>query len=437
MPEVQKLVSNEPEGTWSREDLAQLKADYTAHKAEVDGGTRHSNGAAAKDAAHLGDRIFEELVLCQKRTNCRGFAVIVGSHVNDTIAPSIVGTLESLKYFQEVQKIEPLVFAMNYNNWACLNLQRPETMPKDATERRSEVVVMIEKDLRLKTGNPLVKMNYRHYERVIQGDLGLELVGWPDNVKLQAPSVMGTGGAGAIVTLWQRLKSGDCRFEKIPAARQAEIRAKYSGKRRKGKGKEQEEAEEAETEPEPEQERKRKRKKPEGDTMEELDDEESEGEAAQKAKKAKEAKRAKKGEKGAAAGPVKKKKKVIAVVPKKKAFNKRRAANISPEYVDDSNPDSKQSSGDDGSSGSGGSDGEEDTDSPSIENPMGNTFFEMKAKQRRDQAAAAVAKAKMTASIKADRASGKIKPVAGPSKPKPKSLKEIQDDDEESYAGSE
>lgn len=61
MKDVQDIVRAEPEGTWSPEQLKQLKIDYEAHQLAQESGTRLSNAAAAKDVTYTGDRIFEEV----------------------------------------------------------------------------------------------------------------------------------------------------------------------------------------------------------------------------------------------------------------------------------------------------------------------------------------------------------------------------------------
>lgn len=61
MKDVQDIVRAEPEGTWSSEQLKQLKIDYEAHQLARDSGTRLSNAAAAKDVTFTGDRMFEEV----------------------------------------------------------------------------------------------------------------------------------------------------------------------------------------------------------------------------------------------------------------------------------------------------------------------------------------------------------------------------------------
>ncbi|KAJ6458716.1 hypothetical protein C8R45DRAFT_1109830 [Mycena sanguinolenta] len=89
----------------------------------------------------------------------------------------------------------------NALNWACsiiATLAKAVVMPRDATQRRSEVVKMIQNRLCEKTGNPAVVMSYKDYDKNIRGALGWQLFGWPTTSPFKAPSKMGMGGAKAI-----------------------------------------------------------------------------------------------------------------------------------------------------------------------------------------------------------------------------------------------
>ncbi|KAJ6522753.1 hypothetical protein B0H19DRAFT_1086011 [Mycena capillaripes] len=52
-------------------ELKQLQMDFEAHQLAKEWGTRMSNAAAAKDATFTGDRMFEELILLERRTGTR------------------------------------------------------------------------------------------------------------------------------------------------------------------------------------------------------------------------------------------------------------------------------------------------------------------------------------------------------------------------------
>ncbi|KAJ6476171.1 hypothetical protein C8R45DRAFT_1158709 [Mycena sanguinolenta] len=260
-----------------------LSLQYAAEVAEelhlpiedVKRALRNPFNAAANDIAALASRINDELHLAERRTGCRGFAVLTASHSDLDIGAHIVGTDASLKYFPEMQHMDGAAFANKYRTWATAErVVRAGPVPTDPTKRRSEVVAMIEQGLQEKTGNNKVRMNYVAYERLVMGELGWELLGWPENVPMGAPSKMGSGGAAAIWTLWERLSSGTCRWERVSEERRAQIREKYKAYKKKGRvgGKVKEEegdADEGDDEEEEEQEtstpKKRRRAREEQD----------------------------------------------------------------------------------------------------------------------------------------------------------------------------
>ncbi|KAJ7791089.1 hypothetical protein B0H14DRAFT_2625402 [Mycena olivaceomarginata] len=467
MPEVQKIVQAEGADAWSADDLVQLKKDYLAYQESKSKGTRPSNSSAAKDAGAVASNISKEMDLLQHRTGARAFGVLAGGHANDTISPTLLGDPANFKFLQEVYKIDPVVFLVKYDSWTNLGAQgitaaaatSSDTMPADLTVCRSEVAKMIESDLRNKTNNPNVKMNYKDYERVIQGGLGWTLVGWPEGATFVAPSNFKAGGAGHIVALWQRLKSGACRFEPTDPALRAEILARPSGKRsRKAKGstakpksaEEEPDAAEtdADTDPEPAAGKKRKRQEDKGELQEGGSGKKSAGgkkakqaegkgkekdktkEKKQKGKDDSSGKKRKRGADGEQEEPPKKK--------KRKPFA-HSTGHRSAEFVptDDDEPKGSTAGGNavaGGSSGTGGSSGVAGGGSGGNAVAGGSTgpgtssWDRMQEKRVKDLKAAAEAKQRMEADIAADIASGKMKPKTK-RKRQPKSAKEIDEDD--------
>ncbi|KAJ6480185.1 hypothetical protein C8R45DRAFT_933121 [Mycena sanguinolenta] len=154
-----------------------------------------SGSAGWPDGSHTNYQA-SELQLAEKQTGCRGFAIITGSHVHDTIASHVIGSKASLKYFPEMQNMDGTTFEQS--------------------------------------SNPCIRMNYVGYERMIIGEMGWELLGGPEMVPMQAPSKMGSGGAATIVTLWERLTNGTCRWERVSDQHHKEIRTKYKGVLKKG-----------------------------------------------------------------------------------------------------------------------------------------------------------------------------------------------------------
>ncbi|KAJ7713198.1 hypothetical protein B0H14DRAFT_2644936 [Mycena olivaceomarginata] len=417
MPEVQKIVQAEGADACSRR--------ITWHPREQNKGTRPSNNSAAKDAGAVASNISKEMDLLQHRTGARAFGVLAGGH-----------------FLQEVYKIDPVVFLVKYDSWT--NLDRPghqrrgryfqrHTMPADLTVRRSEVAKMIESDLCNKTNNPNVKMNYKDYERVIQGGLGWTLVGWPEGATFVAPSNFKAGGAGHI---------------RDPRGKRSR-KAKGSTAKPKSAEEEPDAAEtDADTDPEPAAGKKRKRQEDKGELQEggsgkksaggkKAKQAEGKGKEQEKTKekkgKGKEdsgGKKRKRGADGEQEEPPKKK--------KRKPFA-HSTGHRSAEFVatDDDEPEGSTAGGNavaGGSSGTGGSSGVAGGGSGGNAVAGGSTgpgtssWDRMQEKRAKDLKAAAEAKQRMEANIAADIASGKIKPKTK-RKRQPKSAKEIDEDD--------
>ncbi|KAJ7831285.1 hypothetical protein B0H14DRAFT_3464122 [Mycena olivaceomarginata] len=439
MPEVQKIVQAEGADAWSADDLVQLKKDYLAYQESKSKGTRPSNSSAAKDAGAVASNISKEMDLLQHRTGARAFGVLAGGHANDTISPTLLGDPANFKFLQEVYKIDPVVFLVKYDSWTNLGAQGITAAGRYFQRTPCLPISLCAGN---KTNNPNVKMNYKDYKRVIQGGLGWTLVGWPEGATFVAPSNFKAGGAGHIVALWQRLKSGACRFEPTDPALRAEILARPSGKRsRKAKGstaqlksaEEEPDAAEtdADTDPEPAAGRSgsgrrtrancrrvvRGRKSAGGKKAKQ-----AEGKGKEKDKTKEKKQKGRKtavGRNGSGAPTVNKRSR--RTKKKRKPFA-HSTGHRSAEFVptDDDKPEGSTAGGNavaGGSSGTGGSSG-------------GRWWWQwwQCGKRVKDLKAAAEAKQRMEADIAADIASGKMKPKTK-RKRQPKSAKEIDEDD--------
>lgn len=153
---LQTLVQAEPEGKWTDEELEQLKEDYLEHRARKDSGTRATNAEAAKDVTKTGDFIFDEvsavipwklwklthlqLVRVGQRTGARGFCVLAGSNSNDTIAPTVVGTTESVKFLHDIYNITPDAFASKFFHFSALNASN---VKEEASHKRGTFVKVL------------------------------------------------------------------------------------------------------------------------------------------------------------------------------------------------------------------------------------------------------------------------------------------------------
>ena len=77
------------------------------------------------------------------------------------------------------------------------------------------------------TGNPYAHMRFPDYERGVETLFGWRLVGWPDDFEMVFPSTMSSGEGAAMKVLWDRLKDGECYWEKLPWSMHRALREKY------------------------------------------------------------------------------------------------------------------------------------------------------------------------------------------------------------------
>jgi hypothetical protein len=302
-------------------------------------------------------------------------------------------------------------------------------------------------------------MNYKDYERVIQGGLGWTLVSWPEGTTFAAPSNFKAGGSGHIFMLWQHLKSGACRFDPTDPALRAEILARTSGKQlRKAKGStaklkstEEPDAEEPDVDTYPEPAAGKKRKQQEEDKGEVQEG--GSGKKSVGGKKAKQAegkekekeKRKEKRQKGKEDSGGKKPKWGTDSEQDKPSKKKKKSkpfahstSHKSAKLVatDNNKPKGSTASGNmvaGGSSGTGGSNGVAgggtggNVIAGGSTGPSTSSWEHMQEKRVKDLKAAAETKQRMEADIAADIVLGKLK-LKVKRKRQPKSTKEIDED---------
>ncbi|KAJ7645341.1 hypothetical protein B0H17DRAFT_1216047 [Mycena rosella] len=203
--------------------LDKLKHDWMLEQASKTAGTRKTNSDAAKDVTLTGDRIFEELLRLKKHTGTRGFCVLTGSHSSDTIWPSVIGSVDSVRFLPDVLHMDSGTFATKYRNWSCFDADAQAAKEETHPGKKAYVSATLRDKLREATGKPKVDVQYQRYKEVMHGKLGYEIVGWPDNVPICAPSNMGVGGSAAIDTLYERLKNGEYYWRAVDPAVHAEI----------------------------------------------------------------------------------------------------------------------------------------------------------------------------------------------------------------------
>ena len=91
-----------------------------------------------------------------------------------------------------------------------------------------------------------LKINYVKYDEVVRATHGFEIIGWPDDIPMQAPSTMGAGGTANQAKLLELLRAGTLYWQKVPEDELERLRKKY----KKGRSKAKKAVEESEEEPE-------------------------------------------------------------------------------------------------------------------------------------------------------------------------------------------
>jgi hypothetical protein len=120
---------------------------------QKESGTRATNAEASKDVTKTADFIFDEvgdvttveavetdtfqLVRVGHRTGARGFCVLAGSSATDTIAPTVVGTTESVRFLRDIYDITPDAFATKFSQYSSLNASNEK---EEASQKRGSFV---------------------------------------------------------------------------------------------------------------------------------------------------------------------------------------------------------------------------------------------------------------------------------------------------------
>ena len=71
-----------------------------------------------------------------------------------------------------------------------------------------------------------------NYERMVEAQWGWRLIGWPEGVDMQSPSEMRAGGSRVVRELWDRLRSGECYWQKMSPSEHQALKEKYKNFKR-------------------------------------------------------------------------------------------------------------------------------------------------------------------------------------------------------------
>ncbi|KAJ7893642.1 hypothetical protein B0H14DRAFT_3666254 [Mycena olivaceomarginata] len=148
------------------QDEEKLMAEYRKMKEAKEKGTRVSNKDAARDVTWTVDQMLEELPNLEQRTGARGIVLVAGSHPNDTIVTTCIGSDESLSFVSSILKMPPSSLASKFEAFNKLKDKGLENV--SFAKKRSSVVEGINDGLLLKVVFPTFKnvnAQYHHSDR--------------------------------------------------------------------------------------------------------------------------------------------------------------------------------------------------------------------------------------------------------------------------------
>ncbi|KAJ7925714.1 hypothetical protein B0H13DRAFT_2568536 [Mycena leptocephala] len=158
---------------FSKEDYEEMKETLSdeeekrlrEHRELKQRGIRSTNRAAAADAMQNANRVGDVLMDLYERT----------------------GLDETRTFFQEALGVSVLDVLRLLEQWSCT---RDKATKNDRDTVQKEVAELLSAGLRKIKNKKAVAMVYTNYREEIVHKLGVELAGWPTEVKIQRPSKM-------------------------------------------------------------------------------------------------------------------------------------------------------------------------------------------------------------------------------------------------------
>ncbi|KAI6145995.1 hypothetical protein BKA82DRAFT_78213, partial [Pisolithus tinctorius] len=148
-------------------------------------GTNMNNTATACDVNYMVDRITKELENLHDQTGIYATLFVMCGHVNDTIQSTWTTNNNSADFWQDIIQQPVADIACKYEQWACTQGQNIVECDNLASIRK-QVTKTILNGLSGCLGRNIV-MNYLNYKHSIILAYGVELVGWPTNIKFINP----------------------------------------------------------------------------------------------------------------------------------------------------------------------------------------------------------------------------------------------------------
>ncbi|KAJ7180005.1 hypothetical protein C8R43DRAFT_941739 [Mycena crocata] len=195
-------------------------------------GPRATNKAAQADGIATINGVRDSMLDLCERTGIRGFTFFLRGHPDDVVLPMVVDSDEAALFFPQVIGKTKYEILRLLEQWSCaMDAGTVHVYIGNAKHNRKLV------------------MSYTNYNANICKALGVELRGWPKDIKFRRPAKLLTDDARKIRDM---LRAGDIKWVRMSAARSKELADEFDactvaglpfkktrgpGKNTKGKGK--------------------------------------------------------------------------------------------------------------------------------------------------------------------------------------------------------
>ncbi|KAJ7906804.1 hypothetical protein B0H13DRAFT_2273923 [Mycena leptocephala] len=214
--------------TLSDEEEKRLRKQLREHRELKQRGICSTNRAAAADAMQNANRVGDVLMDLYERTGVRSIALFTHGHPDDPSVPHVVDSDETRTFFQEALGVSVLDVLRLLEQWSCT---RDKATKNDRDTVQKEVAELLSAGLCKIKNKKAVAMVYTNYQEEIVHKLGVELAGWPTEVKIQRPSKMPAEHARSIR---DKLRAGAICWVPLTRGQRDKVAAEMDALRAKG-----------------------------------------------------------------------------------------------------------------------------------------------------------------------------------------------------------
>ncbi|KAJ7705957.1 hypothetical protein B0H16DRAFT_1482015 [Mycena metata] len=210
--------------TKERERLLKQVIEYREFKRT---GIRATTKAQQLDTTKTGLGIGNTLRDLFHRTGARGIVMISRGKVDNPTAPQIIDSDNASGFFLKALGITPVEVVQKFERYN-VSCDDGTDDKNGVREMRKEIGSTLLDGLSLVTGKKQHKMEYLNYDVAIHEGKGVELAGWPANIKLAEHA---NWSAETLRRLRASLLSGGIHWIKMTKAQQDELVAEHNAQR--------------------------------------------------------------------------------------------------------------------------------------------------------------------------------------------------------------